>query len=135
MGALTRDQILKVEDIKTQKINVPEWGGDVWVRGLSGKQRDAIEASMLLIGQNGKKITQSYKLENMRARVCALCLCDERGQPLFTEADIPALGAKSAAALDRVYTVAQEISGLGADDVAALTDSLKKDQPGASHSG
>ena len=47
MGALlTKEQMLAADDIKSERVEVPEWGGDVMVRGLTGTQRDAWEASM-----------------------------------------------------------------------------------------
>ena len=33
---LTRDAILNAADLKTEAVPVPEWGGDVLVRGLTG---------------------------------------------------------------------------------------------------
>ena len=41
MTYLSRDAILQREDIKTEDVEVPEWGGTVRVRGMSGVQRDA----------------------------------------------------------------------------------------------
>ena len=43
---LTRDQILAVSDIQTEEVHVPEWGGTVLVRGLTGAERDEFEAGM-----------------------------------------------------------------------------------------
>jgi hypothetical protein len=42
---LTRDAILQAPDLQGEDVAVPEWGGTVRVRGLSGAQRDAYEAS------------------------------------------------------------------------------------------
>ena len=39
--ALSRDSILKASDIKTETVPVPEWGGDVNLRGHSGEELDA----------------------------------------------------------------------------------------------
>ena len=44
---LTRNEILAVDDLQTQKVDVPEWGGSVYVRGLTGSERDALEASIV----------------------------------------------------------------------------------------
>ena len=43
-------------------------------------------------------------LENIRARLCLLCLIDEEGNRLFDEGDTFPLGGKIAAALDRIFT-------------------------------
>ena len=41
---LTRDEILESEDLATETVSVPEWGGSVIVRALTGTERDAYEA-------------------------------------------------------------------------------------------
>lgn len=105
---LTRDQILMCDDLPRETVQVPEWGGDVQVRTMTGTDRDAFEAS--LIGKEGR-------LENVRARLVSLTLCDEGGVRLFTDDDITALGHKSAKALDRVFAVAQRLNGIGTDQV------------------
>ena len=38
---------------------------------------------------------------------------DEKGDRLFTDKDVAQLGAKSAAALDRVFRAAQKLNALG----------------------
>ena len=60
-------------------------------------------------------------LSNRRAKLVARAVVDDDGNPLFNELDIGVLGQKSAAALERVFDVAAELSGLGLDavDVAA----------------
>jgi hypothetical protein len=32
--ALTKDEILAAPDLKPELVDVPEWGGSVWLRGL-----------------------------------------------------------------------------------------------------
>lgn len=107
--ALSRDQILDASDLETKEVEVPEWGGTVLVKALSGRDRDAYEASLMKI--RGKE--QIPDLHNMRAKLVARAIVDEEGKRLFTDQDINALGLKSAAALDRVHAVIQEMSGLG----------------------
>jgi len=43
---------------------------------------------------------------------------------LFTDADVKALGMKSAVALQRVFDVAQRLSGITSDDVDELAKEL-----------
>ena len=44
---LTKDQILEANDLQSESVTVPEWGGDVLVRTMTGADRDAFEASMI----------------------------------------------------------------------------------------
>jgi hypothetical protein len=105
---LNRDQILEASDLKTETVEVPEWGGDVIVARMSGAARDAWESGLII--RDGKKVTPN--MENMRARLVAATVVDEAGNALFTEKDVAALGRKSGAALDRICKVAQRINGL-----------------------
>ena len=117
MTLLTKSAILSADDLKTEDVEVPEWGGAVRVRAFSGRERDAFEAS--LVRDDGKD--RKVDLTNMRARLVALTVVDETGQKLFTHDDVDLLGAKSGAALDRVFAVAQKLNGLSAADVEDLT--------------
>ena len=51
---------------------------------------------------------------------CVLCLLDENNERLFQPEDEFPLGGKSAAALDRIFTVAQRLNGLRDEDVSEL---------------
>ena len=102
---------------------VPEWGGTVRVRGLSGKERDQFEASMLDTSKKRKKgQPQAMNFANLRAKLCAWCVVDVDGARMFSDSDIAALGEKSAAALDRIFEVAQTLSGISDDDVEELAE-------------
>ena len=113
---LNKQEILAKEDLKTEDVFVPEWGAWVKVRTLNASERDHFEAGT--VQRNGKKTTTN--LENIRARLCLLCLVDENGERLFQEEDTYPLGGKSAAALDRIFTVAQRLNGLRDEDVEEL---------------
>ncbi|PRX90821.1 hypothetical protein [Allonocardiopsis opalescens] len=112
-GVLGRDQILSARDALTDYVDVPEWGGRVKIRSLSGTERDAFEAG---IAGNGKKL----RLENIRAKLVAKCAINEQGQQLFSTADTAALGRKNAAVLDRVFQACQKLSGITDEDVDEL---------------
>lgn len=113
---LTRDQILQAADIHTEEISVPEWGGEVLVRGLTGAERDRFEESV--IEMKGK--STRVKMENARAKLVAMSVVGEDGKRLFAEADVELLGKKSAAALDRVYQAAARLSGISNEDLDEL---------------
>jgi len=108
---LTRDEILQAQDLETVEVAVPEWGGVVRVRGLTGAERDALEAEAAELRR---------PLDNFRARYVARCIVDENGERIFSDEDIEALGRKSAAALNRVFEAAVRLSALTEEDVEAL---------------
>lgn len=120
MAILNREQILECSDLRQETVRVPEWGGEVIVRSLTGLERDQFEQSM--IEMRGKRA--SLKLENTRARLVSLCVIDEQGKRVFSEGDVLALGQKNASALQRVFEVAQKLSGLTESDLQELSENL-----------
>ncbi len=105
---LSRDLILAAGAARpVERVEVPEWGGAVFVRTMSGAERDAFElATAPPLGT----------FANLRARLVALCACDEGGARLFEDADAARLGELDARALDRVFAAARRLNALGADD-------------------
>jgi len=121
---LTKAEILGQNDLKTEDLFVPEWDAWVKVRTLNASERDWFEAST--VQRNGKKVTTN--LQNIRARLCLLCLVGENGERLFEQEDEFPLGGKSAAALDRIFQVAQRLNGLRDEDVDELAKNSNGDQ-------
>lgn len=119
MTYLSKDDILKADDLPTRDVDVPEWGGIVRVRAMSGSERDAYDASRMTKGPDGK-YTLSFR--DARANLVARCVIGDDGALLFNTADVARLGAKSSTALQRVADVAAELSGL-----ADAADDLGKD--------
>lgn len=116
MALLTRDAILQAQDLPTERVVVPEWNGEVLVRALTGAERDTFEQS--IVEQRGKSTRMN--LQNLRAKLVALTVVDEEGKRLFSDEDAKLLGQKSAAALNRIFEVAQRLSGLRPEDVEEL---------------
>src|SRR5213075_2335705 len=86
-------------------VNVPEWGGDVYVRTMYGTERDAWEFAIL--GQDGK-----VSPENFRAHLLVRTLADEQGNRLFADADAAALSAKAGPTLARLYDISRTLNKL-----------------------
>jgi hypothetical protein len=124
---LGRDDILQSDDLETETVAVPEWGGSVIVRALAGVERDAYESEIF----EAPKIpgaAPEFNLQNLRAKLASRTIVDEDGKRLFNDADVVSLGLKSAAALDRVFSVAQRLSRLTNQDIKELSEQLVKDQ-------
>lgn len=114
---LSKQEILAQDDLKYEDVQVPEWGGAwVRVRTLNASERDHFEAST--VERRGKNVVTN--LENIRARLCLLTMVDENGDRMFQDEDTYPLGGKSAAALDRVFVVAQRLNGLRDADIEEL---------------
>jgi len=114
---LTRDDILGINDLPYEDVLIPEWGNRyVRVRALTGAERDAFEQS--IVEQRGKSTRMNLK--NIRAKLVALTVVDEDGKRVFSDEDAELLGRKSAVALNRIFEVAQRLSGLRPEDVEEL---------------
>jgi len=128
---LTRDQILSLNDIQIEEVDVPEWKDTVFVKSMTGMERDSFESSIIEIRGTSHKVN----LVNARAKLVSLTACDKEGVLLFTEQDVKALGKKNAGALQRIFGVAQRLSGLSPEDVEELTEGLDKSPFEGSPSG
>jgi hypothetical protein len=115
---LTRDAILAADDHKTEVVQVPEWGGEVVVRGLRGRERDEFEAS--IVERRGRQMVPNTA--NIRAKLVVLCCVDDDGKPLFNKTDVEQLGEKSGAPIDRIYEVAAKLSGMTDEDMNELVE-------------
>lgn len=99
----------------------------VWVRGMSGLDRDGWEKSLIV----GRGKHTAVDTENVRAKLAVRCLVDEQGDRLFTDKDAALIGELPAAVLNPIYEKAQRLSGVTDDDVAEL----KKASEAAAGSG
>ena len=114
---LSRDAILEAPDLAIVEVEVPEWGGTVRVRSLSGAERDAFEASCTKERKDGGR---DFDPRNVRAKLVALTLVDENGLRMFQQDDVKAIGRKNAKALERIFDAATELNGLSGADVTSL---------------
>ncbi len=116
MPYLSKDDILKADDLPVEDVPVDEWGGIVRVRGFTGTERDRFEFAMAAARKDSSDV-------DVRAQVVGRCIVDEAGKRLFTDKELAKLGAKSGAALDRCFDVVRRLSGMDDKAVeAASTD-------------
>lgn len=109
MGLLTKAAILAAEDLKHEDVPVQEWGGTVRVRTMTGTQREAFGASLMVDGKSD--------MGTFRVKLVVACVVGEDGEQLFTPEDVEALSLKSGAALERVFSAASKLNGMAADSV------------------
>jgi len=120
---LTAEEILAVQDLRTEDVEVPEWGAIVTIRSLTGTERDKLEAAMV-VEKGGNR---SVNFVNFRAKLIAAAAMDGAGKKLFSAEQIKPLGEKNAQALARLFNVASRLSGYSESDVQELTAELGND--------
>jgi hypothetical protein len=107
---LNRDDILKTQDIRTEKVDMRPfgWPGAVVVRGMTALERGEVEYAM---GGGSDPDSRANNHKRFRALMLVRCIVDGAGANLFNDDDIEALGSKSAAAMDHLTDIAQRLSG------------------------
>lgn len=96
---------LLAPDIRRELVDVPEWNEQVWIRGMTGSEKNS------LFGEQGARDRPQY--EHWYGRVLVRCIVDETGGRIYQDTDAEALGQQDAAALERMFGVAMRLSGLG----------------------
>lgn len=114
-----REEILAKADSAREAVEVPEWGQTLYVRALSARARDAWDADNTERSKSG----DAKLMVNFRARLVALAVVDEQGQPVFTLEDAEVLGEKSAKAIGRLFAAAVKLNGMSQ---AGLAEAEKK---------
>jgi hypothetical protein len=122
MSYLTKAEILAADDAKFGEVDVPEWGGKVRIRTLTGTERDLVDE------YRQEAYEKSKKRFGARAYLCAMAICDEHGKCIFTPQDLEALGRKNYDALSRVFEAAWELNGLGEEAVENAKKNLSGEQ-------
>lgn len=106
---LTRDAILGAQDLATEAVAVPEWGGTVYVRALSAGESLALQEA----------VAEKRGLAPVIEFVAAVAV-DENGKRLFAAEDVEALEAKSVAALMRVFEAGAKLNAFARRDAEEL---------------
>jgi hypothetical protein len=108
--ALSKAAILAAKDTKVSApIPVPEWGGDVYCKTLSGTERDAFEESY-----------SENKMKAFRCRFLVLTLSDGEGERLFADSETTDLGKKSSVVINRLFDAAWKHNAFTNEAVEAL---------------
>lgn len=122
MDVLTREQILEAArnaKIERARLTVPELGGDIYVRGMSGKERDKFEEGLRI--RKGKRSGQT-DLRNFRATFAVKVVVNEQGERLLNDSpeDVELFGKLPAGVLDRIIAKCTELSGKAEEEIDDL---------------
>lgn len=110
---LTAAEILAADDTVAEYVEVPEWKGSVRVRGLSAAER--IELAKSVTDKDGKAKTEGFQI-----RLVSMSLCDDKGERLFTDAQVEQLSKKNGLVIDRLFAVAERLSVMAPKQVEDL---------------
>lgn len=111
MTLLSAEQILAADDITSEVVEVPEWGGSVRIAVMTAAARDEYDSYLY------KQRDATIPLDNLRAMFISRCLVDENGKLLFTQAQMRDLGKKNSAVMQRLWIIAQKHNSVGVEGV------------------
>lgn len=120
VNVLTGEQIRQAARearIERELLVVPELGGAVYVRGMSGKERDKFEEGLRI--KKGKHAGQS-DLRNFRAQLAVRVIVDDQGERLLNDGDVEIIGRLPAGVLDRILAKCNELSGKAEEEIDDL---------------
>lgn len=127
MAILDRAKALQAQDLNSERVSVPEWGGDVLVWQMPEKRRNDFD-------RWNKEQCDKSDYSQFNARLAADTVGDESGALLFTHEDIPALLEKSCVVLRRLAAVALRVNKMRKEDDEDAVKNSGSDLGGSSPS-
>lgn len=99
MGRLNRKQVDAVQDCHIKEVEVPEWGGSVFLKTLSTNEVIALQ-----------KAEETVTDEKRAALSVTFCLCDADGKRLYSEKEVDELCEKNPKVILRLFYEALEVN-------------------------
>lgn len=129
MSLLDRKKLLEKEPLKIEKVEFGD-GDFVYVRQMTGRERDRFERSMLReVEDKEGNVTYKRALEDFRAKLAVNTICDEKGQNLLEPGDYERLSQNmSAAKLEYIVDAAQKLNKISEKDKEAMVKNSELSQ-------
>ena len=102
---LSREAILSADDHRREYVDMPEWGGGVYIQMITAK------AGLEMVGRSEDN-GQNQAVVNV-GRLLVMAVVDGDGRPLFSHEDIPPLMEKSRTAIDRLSEAIMKLNKMG----------------------
>jgi hypothetical protein len=112
----SQSRICRFEPVETE-------AGTTYVKELTVAEKDAFDQAT----SGGK--------ENVRAQLLIACVCDQAGEPEFTEFDVGAINRLPAYIAEPIIDAAMRINRFSAEDREALQKNSSSGRNGSSSSG
>jgi ABC-type ATPase involved in cell division len=137
METLSRSSLLAKEELEKVKVDLGK-GESVYVRQMTGRERDNFEQSLIKEKKDTKGNVISYDraLGDFRAKLAVVTVCDEEGKALFLPDDYSLLSQNmSAKRLELIVNAAQKLNAISEEDKETLIKNSVADPEDNSSSG
>ena len=136
MKLLSRENLLTREQLQVKEVSL---GNDefVYVRQMTGHERELFEASIrnIIKDEDGKIVKYESSLENFRAKIAVMTICDEQGKLLLTPEDVEELNnSLSASRIVKIADAASELNKISESDKEDLIKNSEAGKTGNSNS-
>ena len=118
------EQISNAQDLKTKKVEVPEWDVTLNFREMSGFQRAEFEQKVSEFGDNDDPKAPL----RMMALIIILMSVDDDGNQVFTMDHLDMIADKNFNVVQRVSAAALDLSKLDNDSIEELAGNSGSDQ-------
>ncbi len=116
---LSKEAIFAANDVQIEKVEVPQWGGHVFIKTISAKAQDEWVAYNREQKQDGSN--------NETAAYIAMCVCDESGKLMFEIKEAEQLGEKSSGAMNTIFNKAAKLNRLDTKELAKNSETTQGD--------
>lgn len=137
MTTLSRNLLLQKEELEKVQVDLGK-GESVWVRQMTGRERDNFEQSLIKEKKDAKGNVISYDraLGDFRAKLAVATCCDDEGKALFLPDDYSLLSQNmSAKRLEMIVNAAQKLNAISEEDKEALVKNSSPESEDNSNSG
>lgn len=137
MKELNRTALLAKEELEKVQVDLGK-GEFVYVRQMTGRERDNFEQSLLKKNKDAKGAVIGYEqaTEDFRAKLAVCTVCDKEGKAIFLPTDYSLLSQNiSAKRLEMIIKVANELNAITEVDKENLIKNSDADQEDSSSSG
>jgi hypothetical protein len=108
---MNRESILAKRSVRIVPVEVPEWNDTVFLRALTVGDRDRIDQFVH---------ESKQRLSGFRSLVLSLCLCDQHGNRVFTDAQRAEIDSIDAGIAERLFNAAMPLAGISAADAKEI---------------
>jgi len=118
MKLLGKEGLLAKEKLEIKKVELDK-DTFVFVKELTATEKDQLEQSMVTVDMNQKDKNKAVttSLSNFKAKIVALSVCNEKGEPLLQFTDYKTLGDNmSSKRMEIIAEAAQSLNKITKED-------------------